>query len=160
MNNTQYNKQISDKLSICLSMCCILHCIALPFVIIMIPSFASFWINSENVHLILVILAIPVSLFAMLKSLTKHHSYKCIILACIGLLMLVAAIFMHDIEFITQHVDSTNIHEENNVHGDDHHEHEEHGGIGETLETIFTVLGGLVLLGSHLLNIRLTNNPI
>ena len=160
MNNTHYSKQMSDKLSICLSMCCILHCIALPFVIIMIPSFASFWINSEIVHLILVILAIPVSLFAMLKSLTKHHNYKSIILACIGLLMLVAAIFMHDIEFITQHVDSTNIHEENNVHGDDHHEHEEHGGIGEILETIFTVLGGLVLLGSHLLNIRLTNNPI
>ena len=86
MNITNYKKQISDKLSISLSMCCILHCIALPFVIIMIPSFASFWINEENVHVILVILAIPVSLFAMPKSLTKHHNYKCIILACIGLL--------------------------------------------------------------------------
>ena len=67
---------------------------------------------------------------------------------------------MHDIEFISQHLDSTNINEENKVHADHHHEHEEHGGIGETFETIFTVLGGLVLLGSHLLNIRLTNNPI
>ena len=66
---------------------------------------------------------------------------------------------MHDIEFISQHLDSTNINEENNVHADHHHEHEEHGGIGETFEIIFTVLGGLVLLGSHLLNIRRTNNP-
>ena len=140
MNSKYYNKQISDKLSICISMCCILHCIALPFVIIMIPGFASLWISSENVHVILVILAIPVSLFAMLKSLTKHHNYKCIILACIGLLMLVVAIFMHDIEFISQHADSTNINEENNVHGDDHHEQEKHGGLGETLETIFTIL--------------------
>ncbi len=32
--------------------------------------------------------------------------------------------------------------------------HHEHGGIGETLETIFTVLGGLILLGAHFLNIR------
>ena len=34
------------------------------------------------------------------------------------------------------------------------HGHHEHGGIGETLETIFTVLGGLILLGAHYLNIR------
>ena len=32
--------------------------------------------------------------------------------------------------------------------------HHEHGGIGETLETIFTVIGGLILLGAHYLNIR------
>ena len=42
----------------------------------------------------------------------------------------------------------------------DEHGHDEHGGIGETLETIFTVLGGLVLLGAHYLNIRFTNKTI
>ena len=144
MNITSFNKQFSDKLSICLSVCCILHCIALPFVILMIPRFASFWINDENVHVVLVLLAIPISLFAMAKSLAKHHNYKCISLAGIGLLMLVVAIFMHDIGFSGEH-------------GHEEHGHEEHGGLGETLETVFTVIGGLVLLSAHFINIRLTN---
>ena len=54
MNIAQVKKQFSDKLSICLSLCCILHCIALPVIILMIPSFASLWINNEKVHVILV----------------------------------------------------------------------------------------------------------
>ena len=145
--STSINKYVSkhyitDKLSICLSLCCILHCIALPVVIILIPSISSFWINDENVHIFLVLLAVPISLFAMLKSLKKHNNYKCIVLAVLGLLLLVAAIFMHDIGLNGEHVQ-------------EEHGHDEHSGIGETLETIFTVTGGLVLLGAHLLNIRI-----
>ena len=163
MNITQVKKQFSDKLSICLSLCCILHCIALPVIILMIPSFASLWINNEKVHVILVLFAVPISLFAMAKSLRIHHNYKCISLAVIGLSLLVSAIFMHDINFGSEssHIGHGEaIHNEEAGHKDaTHHEevghgHHEHGGIGETLETIFTVLGGLILLGAHYLNIR------
>ena len=163
MDIAQVKKQFSDKLSICLSLCCILHCIALPVIILMIPSFASLWINNEKVHVILVLFAVPISLFAMAKSLRIHHNYKCISLAVIGLSLLVSAIFMHDINFGSEnshigHGEAT--HNEEAGHKDaKHHEevghgHHEHGGIGETLETIFTVLGGLILLGAHYLNIR------
>ena len=154
MNIAYFKKQISDKLSICLSLCCILHCIALPVLILIIPSISSFWINDENVHIFLVLLAIPISLFAMGKSLRIHNNYKCLALAVVGLLLLVAAIFMHDIGFIGEHGHEEHGHEEN---GQDDHGHEEHGGIGETLETIFTVIGGLILLSAHYLNIRLSN---
>ena len=149
MNTMFLKNQISDKLSICLSLCCILHCIALPVLILMIPSISSFWINDENMHIVLVMLAVPISLFAMGKSFRVHHNYKCISLAALGLLLLVAAIFMHDIGFTGEHG-----HEE---HGNQEHGNEEHGGLGEILETIFTVIGGLVLLSAHFINIRLTN---
>ena len=163
MNIAQVKKQFSDKLSICLSLCCILHCIALPAIILMIPSFASLWINNEKVHVILVLFAVPISLFAMAKSLRIHHNYKCISLAIIGLSFLVIAIFMHDINFGSEssHIgngEATHHEEEGHkeaTHDEDvEHGHHEHGGIGETLETIFTVLGGLILLGAHFLNIR------
>ena len=162
MNIAQVKKQFSDKLSICLSLCCILHCIALPVIILMIPSFASLWINNEKVHVILVLFAVPISLFAMAKSLRIHHNYKCISLAVIGLSLLVGAIFMHDINFGSEsHIEHKEVahheeagHKEATHHEEDEHEHHEHGGIGETLETIFTVLGGLILLGAHFLNIR------
>ena len=163
MDITQVKKQFSDKLSICLSLCCILHCIALPGIILMIPSFASLWINNEKVHVILVLFAVPISLFAMAKSLRIHHNYKCISLATIGLSLLVGAIFMHDINFgsesshfgheeVAHHEEAG--HKEATHHEEAEHGHHEHGGIGETLETIFTVLGGLILLGAHYLNIR------
>ena len=163
MNIAQVKKQFSDKLSICLSLCCILHCIALPVIILIIPSFASLWINNEKVHVILVLFAVPISLFAMAKSLRVHHNYKCISLAVIGLSLLVGAIFMHDINFGSEsshigHAEATHHeeagHKEATHHEEAEHRHHEHGGIGETLETIFTVLGGLILLGAHYLNIR------
>ena len=162
MNIAQVKKQFSDKLSICLSLCCILHCIALPVIILMIPSFASLWINNEKVHIILVLFAVPISLFAMAKSLRVHHNYKCISLAIIGLSLLIGAIFMHNINFgseshsgheeVAHHEEAE--HKEATHHEEAGHGHHEHGGIGETLETIFTVLGGLILLGAHYLNIR------
>ena len=162
MNIAQVKKQFSDKLSICLSLCCILHCIALPVIILIIPSFASLWINNEKVHVILVLFAVPISLFAMAKSLRVHHNYKCISLAVIGLSLLVGAIFMHDINFGSEsHIGHEEVahheeagHKEATHHEEAGHGHHEHGGIGETLETIFTVLGGLILLGAHYLNIR------
>ncbi len=154
MNITNIKTQFSDKLSICLSMCCILHCIALPVLILLLPSVASFWINDENVHVIIVLLAIPISLFAMAKSLRIHNNYKCIVLAGIGLFLLVLAIFMHDIGFGGEHAVGEHAVDE---HGKDEHGHDEHSGLGETLETIFTVMGGLILFGAHFLNIRLTN---
>ena len=164
MDIAKVKKQFSDKLSICLSLCCILHCIALPVIILMIPSFASLWINNEKVHVVLVLFAVPISLFAMAKSLRVHHNYKCISLAVIGLSLLVGAIFMHDINFGSEnHIGHEEVahHEETGHKEATHHEeaghgHHEHGGIGETLETIFTVLGGLILLGAHYLNIRST----
>ena len=162
MKLTEAKKQFSDKLSICLSVCCILHCIALPFLILLIPSVASLWINDESVHVVLVLLAIPISLFAMSVSLRKHHNYKCIALAVIGLVLLVLAIFMHDIGFTGEHghVEHANEEQGNEKHEDGEHGHEEHGGLGETLETVFTVLGGLILLSAHFLNIRLTNKAV
>ena len=157
MKLTKAKKQFSDKLSICLSVCCILHCIALPFLILLIPSVASLWINDESVHVVLVLLAIPISLFAMSVSLKKHHNYKCIALAVIGLALLVLAIFMHDIGFSGEH---GHVEHANEKHEDGELGHEEHGGLGETLETVFTVLGGLILLSAHFLNIRLTNKAV
>ena len=162
MNIAQVKKQFSDKLSICLSLCCILHCIALPAIILMIPSFASLWINNEKVHVILVLFAVPISLFAMAKSLRIHHNYKYISSAIIGLSFLLIAIFMHDINFGSEssHIGHEEVaHHEEAGHKATHHEeathgHHEHGGIGETLEIIFTVIGGLILLGAHYLNIR------
>ena len=89
----------------------------------------------------------------MAKSLRKHHSYRCLSLAVIGLLLLIAAIFMHDIGFIDNHEK----HHISNDHVAEEHGHDEHGGIGEKLEMVLTVFGGLILFYAHFLNIKMTN---
>ena len=109
--------------------CAAYFCIALPFLVLLIPSVASFWINDESVHIVLVMLAVPISLFAMGISLRKHHNYKCIALAGLGLALLVLAIFMHDIGFGGEHV--------NLEHGSDEHGNEKHSdGIMVTRNTV------------------------
>ena len=142
-------KNITDKFSICLSMCCIMHCLALPVLIVLLPSISSLWINDEIVHVYLVLLAIPISLFAMVKSLKVHNNYKCISLAVIGLLLLVAAIFMHDIGSFFS--DQGYVEEHGHVV---EHGHDEHNGIGELLEKCLTVLGALILVNAHILNLK------
>ena len=125
------------------------------------PSLASFWINNESVHIVLVLFAIPISLFAMIKSLRKHNDYKCIGLAILGLFLLTIAIFMHDIGFISEHGHGESGHGESSAGaGNGKDEHDNHSGLEETLETIFTLMGGLVLLSAHFLNIRLTNRIV
>ena len=105
----------------------------------------------------------------MAKSLRIHHDYKCISLAAIGLSLLVLAIFMHNINFGEEHghIDHEEVtqneearHKETIHHEEAGHGHHEYGGIGETLETILTVLGGLILLYAHYLNIRYTKKSV
>ena len=86
----------------------------------------------------------PATLIATKRNSPGASWSRCISLAGIGLFLLVIAIFMHDLGLNAEHS-----HNEENGH-------EEHSGIGEILETIFTVMGGLILLGAHLFNIKLT----
>ena len=66
---------------------------------------------------------------------------------------------MHDISISGEHVHGVHYIEEhsNEKHDDGLHVNEEHGGLGETLETVFMLLFGLILLSAHFINIRLTN---
>ena len=61
------------------------------------------WINDEKVHVILVFLQFLLVCLQWLNHLRIHHNYKCISLAGIGLLLLVVAIFMHDIGGLIGH---------------------------------------------------------
>jgi len=90
------------------------------------PSISSLWINNEQFHLYIVILAIPFSFFAMFKNLKKHNNLKCIIMAGIGFSLLFLAVKMHD--------------------------------IGLVYETTFTIIGAIILITSHLINIRYLKN--
>jgi hypothetical protein len=56
----------SDKIAISLSLICVLHCFFVPSFIILNPSFISFSLGNEFIHKVIVLVAVPVSFYALM----------------------------------------------------------------------------------------------
>lgn len=116
---------IADKTAISLSFICTLHCLALPFAVVLLPAFAATNLEDEAFHLWMVIAVIPTSLLALSMGCKKHRDYRVLLLGITGLsLLILAALFGHDL-------------------------------LGESAETAVTVLGSIIIAAGHLLNHRL-----
>ncbi len=88
---------ILDKSAISLSVLCMLHCVALPVAILMVPSFSAYWFADEHFHLTLIYLVLPTSVLAIGMGCHRHRTYKITLWGLSGLLVLsVAALFGHD----------------------------------------------------------------
>ncbi|NCF75596.1 MAG: MerC family mercury resistance protein [Proteobacteria bacterium] len=116
---------VLDKSAIGLSMFCILHCLALPFVVIMVPQLTAYWFAGEDFHLTLIYLVLPTSVLAIGLGCRRHGSYQVMAWGLIGLLTLVlAAVYGHDV-------------------------------FGEMAEKLLTLMGGIFVMIAHFLNFRL-----
>ena len=61
-----------DRSAIGLSFLCVLHCLAVPLTLILVPSFAALPIADERVHLLLVLLVLPTSTVALTLGCRRH----------------------------------------------------------------------------------------
>lgn len=116
---------IADKTAISLSVICTLHCLVLPFVVVMLPALAALNLQDETFHLWMVIAVIPISLLALTMGCKKHRDYRVPLLGITGLSLLILAVVL------------------------------DHDLIGETGEVVLTVLGATIIAAGHLLNYRL-----
>ena len=115
---------MSDKTAISLSILCALHCLALPVLVVMLPSLTAWNLASEEAHLWLLVAVIPISVYALTMGCRKHRQFNIMFLGLICLALLIIAAWLgHDIL----------------------------GEIGE--KTILTI-GAAVIALSHLLNQR------
>ena len=62
----------TDKLAISLSTICVLHCLFMPSFLILSSWFAAFSINNEFVHFSILLAAVPVSAYALVKGYLNH----------------------------------------------------------------------------------------
>ena len=116
---------IADKTAISISFICTFHCLAMPFVVVLLPTLAAINLEDEAFHLWMVIAVIPTSLLALSMGCKKHRDYRVLLLGIIGLSLLIIAAFLgHDL-------------------------------LGESAETAVTVLGASIIAAGHLLNHRL-----
>ena len=95
MLNTQ---ALADKAGITLSLLCAVHCMALPLLIVLVPSIAVLGLQDEAFHFWMVIAVIPTSAFALTMGCKKHKHFRLLAIGAVGLgLLIIAAFFGHDL---------------------------------------------------------------
>ena len=115
---------VLDRFSIGFSTLCLLHCLAVPVLVSVVPVFATFALADERFHLALVALVVPTSVFALCLGCRLHKSRRILICGFAGVFVLVVAAIL----------------------GGQH--------LGEIGETVLTVLGASVVALAHWFNFR------
>ena len=116
---------VTDKFAIGLSLICAVHCLALPLLLIILPSIIALQLDNEVFHTLIIITVLPVSIFALTLGYKQHKSNWLLMLGFTGLLLLVIAVILGE--------ETT----------------------GEFGEKLLTVLGASLVAAGHLWNFRL-----
>lgn len=118
-------QSFGDKAAIGLSMLCLVHCLILPFLLLVLPPLAGLLVLSDEAfHEWLLIAVIPISVLALGFGYVRHKSGLVVGLGFVGCTLLVLATILG----------------------------EQRG------ETLFTVLGSMLITYAHLRNYALRRN--
>lgn len=82
-----------DKVAIGLSVVCLVHCLALPVLVLAAPAVGALVLGTESpVHWLLLGLALPVSGYALWHGFRHHHQRLALLLGCCGLALMFVAV--------------------------------------------------------------------
>tara|TARA_Y100001970_G_scaffold288855_1_gene417443 strand:- start:110574 stop:110978 length:405 start_codon:yes stop_codon:yes gene_type:complete len=118
----------TDKFAITLSLLCVLHCFFVPAFVILYSGFLSFSIDNESIHQLIVLTAVPISIFALSLGYKNHKSTSSILPAILGLLMFIFAVVLGE------------------------------NKLGEIGEKTLTFLGSVFIAYSHFINYQTCRN--
>lgn len=118
---------ITDKLAIGLSLACVIHCLALPVLLVLLPGIAALQLNNESFHLWMVVAVLPSSIYALTLGCKQHKRYQLLFLGFIGIVLMILALLLGETL------------------------------IGELGEKILTTIGGVLVATGHWFNYRLCN---
>lgn len=90
----QANLKSAKNLSYIFSSICLIHCLAMPFVILLIPAFSHFL--SDTFELILILSVIPISIYAFLPTWLNHKNSLLGTIFVIGVLLILISQFGMD----------------------------------------------------------------
>lgn len=97
MIGMQSLQPITDKCAIGLSMACAIHCLLTPFLLVTIPSISVLGLDNELFHVGMAVLVIPTSIISLTIGCRAHKHYRLFAYSIVGLLLLISALFLHDI---------------------------------------------------------------
>ena len=124
MMNQIFTTEAGDKAAIGLSFACALHCLVVPFFLAIFPFSALSGLGDERIHLSLLALIIPISVFSLTLGCRVHRNLTVVAVGVTGICILCfSALLAHDMG-------------------------------GESLEAAGTLLGSGIVALSHALNFK------
>ena len=85
-------QEYSDKTAISLSALCLAHCLLVPSFLVFLSGYVSLSYNNELIHYVLLFIAIPVSLYALITGVRNHKSYAYLYAGLVGITTLILAV--------------------------------------------------------------------
>ena len=124
-----YTQRLGDKIAIALSSLCVIHCLATPLILIILPSLGALIADSHELfHQVILFFVLPIGVLALLAGYRHHHNRTILLIGLAGLgLLLIAAFFGHDY-------------------------------FGETGETALTIFASLIIATAHVRNFQSNRN--
>tara|TARA_A100001037_G_C14995721_1_gene564674 strand:- start:510 stop:962 length:453 start_codon:yes stop_codon:yes gene_type:complete len=94
----QTTTELLDRAAIGLSALCMLHCLALPAAMVLLPSLTSLPFADERFHLALIFVVLPTSLFALFMGCRRHRRIRVLVWGGSGVAVLLGtAIVGHEV---------------------------------------------------------------
>lgn len=87
---------VSDQVAIGLSLLCAIHCLALPTLLVLLPSLVSLQLDNEAFHTWMVYAVMPISIYALTLGCSKHQRYRVLAFGVTGLALLVSALLLEE----------------------------------------------------------------
>ena len=91
-NIMKVTQEYSDKTAISLSLICLAHCLLVPTLLVLFSGYVTLSYNNELIHYLLLLLAVPVSLYALFKGVRSHSKFSFFVTGLIGIIALVFAV--------------------------------------------------------------------
>jgi len=82
-------KNLIDKVAASLSFVCLIHCLLVPSYFVFLLSAS---INNEWVHLTILALSVPISLFALTSGLRNHKNIRIFMVGIVGLATMICGL--------------------------------------------------------------------
>lgn len=79
-------------MAISLSILCVLHCLAIPLLVALLPSIAVIPLAQESFHFWMVVAVIPISIYALTLGCKKHKTLSVVMIGLLGLGLLMGAV--------------------------------------------------------------------
>ncbi|MEO0477357.1 MAG: MerC domain-containing protein [Planctomycetota bacterium] len=80
-----------DRIGISASVLCAIHCLAAPFLLLLLPAAGTVW-SHPAVHWVLAVLVVPLALWVLFKGYAKHRNKLTLVAASGGALLIVAGL--------------------------------------------------------------------
>ena len=74
---------VTDKLALVASLACVIHCLAFPLLIVLVPSMTILQMNNDAVHLWMAATVIPAGLFMLFFGPKQHNRYRLLVIVAI-----------------------------------------------------------------------------